>query len=107
LPLARPLLSRTAVTLRIETESGEDTRTLRLSGRIDTEALPQLHAQIRSRGSGVVLDLFEVTLVDAGVVRFLNACETEGIELRGCAAYIREWMRREQSRATSTGLQGG
>jgi hypothetical protein len=45
-----------------------------------------------------VLDLDEVTLVDVAVVRFLIACKAEGIELRHCAPYIREWMGREQGR---------
>ena len=40
----------------------------------------------------------EVTLVDVAVVRFLIACEAEGIELRHCAPYIREWMSMERSR---------
>jgi len=42
--------------------------------------------------------LYEVTLVDVGVVRFLIACEAEGIELLNCAPYIREWMSRERNR---------
>ena len=40
----------------------------------------------------------EVTLVDVTVVRFLVACEAEGIELVRCARYIREWMDRERGR---------
>jgi hypothetical protein len=42
--------------------------------------------------------LDEVTLVDVAAVRFLIACEAEGIEVRHCAPYIREWMAREQGR---------
>jgi hypothetical protein len=45
-----------------------------------------------------VLDLDQVTLVDVWVVRFLIACEAEGIELLHCAPYIREWMHRERGR---------
>jgi hypothetical protein len=29
------------------------------------------------------------------VVRFLSACESEGIQLLNCTAYIREWIARE------------
>lgn len=34
----------------------------------------------------------EVTLVDSEVVRFLAQCETNGLRLMNCPAYIREWM---------------
>jgi hypothetical protein len=40
----------------------------------------------------VVLDLLELTLVDSEVVRFLVQCETNGLRLVNCPAYIREWM---------------
>jgi hypothetical protein len=43
-----------------------------------------------------VLELREVSLVDAEVVRFLSACESEGIQLLNCSAYIREWIVRER-----------
>ena len=44
----------------------------------------------------IMLELKEVALVDAEVVRFLCACESEGILLQDCSAYIREWIVREQ-----------
>jgi hypothetical protein len=44
-----------------------------------------------------ILDLSEVTLVDLGVVRFLIKCQDEGIELRQCPLYVREWMVRERA----------
>jgi len=37
-----------------------------------------------------------VTLVDVAVVRFLVACESDGVALVHCAPYIREWMGREE-----------
>jgi len=86
------------VTLRIETASDGQTATLRLIGRIESESLDELLAQVRSHRPRLVLDLDEVTLVDVGVVRFLIACEAEGIDLLNCAPYIREWMSREQER---------
>lgn len=46
----------------------------------------------------VVLDLGEVTIVDADVVRFLMACEAEGIEFLHCPPFIREWILGEQDR---------
>jgi hypothetical protein len=51
----------------------------------------------------VVLDLAEVTLVDVETVRFLCGSEAKGIELRHCPSYVREWIRREQGAAGSSG----
>jgi anti-anti-sigma regulatory factor len=85
------------MTLRIETTSDGRTATLRLIGRIESEYLDELQAQVQKHRPRLVLDLDEVTLVDVGVVRFLIACEAQGIELLNCAPYIREWMDREQA----------
>ena len=76
------------MTLKIEA-------TLHLMGRIGAENLGELLALVRKLRPHVVLDLDEVMLVDISVVHFLIACEAEGIELRHCARYIREWMDRE------------
>ena len=86
------------MTLRIETASDGQTATLRLIGRIESESLDELRAQVRRHRPRLVLDLDEVTLVDVGVVRFLIASEAEGIGLLNCAPYIREWMSRERER---------
>ena len=85
------------MTLRIETASDSRTVTLRLFGRIESMHLDELQAQVRGHRPELVLDLDEVTLVDLSVVRFLIACEANGIELRHCAPYIREWMNRERA----------
>ena len=69
---------------------------LRISGRIDAEHVSELRACLLRHGPHVVLDLDEVQLVDVAVVRFLTRCEAEGMELRNCSRYIREWMDRER-----------
>jgi hypothetical protein len=33
--------------------------------------------------------------VDRDIVRFLRACEADGIELRNCPPYIRAWIEQE------------
>jgi hypothetical protein len=86
---------QTTVTLKIEKLAGEHGTTLKLIGRIRAEHLAELRGQIAASAPSV-LDLREVTLVDAEVVRFLSACESEGIHLQHCSAYIREWIVREQ-----------
>jgi len=84
------------MTLKIEKESDGRKTIIRLSGRLRSEHLDQLMAQIDGDPSQVVLDLDGVTLVDVEVVRFLNSGEESGVELLNCWPYIREWMLREQ-----------
>ncbi len=86
------------MTLRIETSFDGQTAILRLIGRIESEYLDVLQAHVRRHRPRVVLDLNEVTLVDVGIVRFLIACEDEGIELLNCAPYIRNWISGERDR---------
>ena len=69
---------------------------LRVSGRIDAEHVSELRSCISRHGSNVVLDLDEVRLVDVATVRFLVRCEADGMQLRNCSRYIREWMGRER-----------
>jgi anti-anti-sigma regulatory factor len=65
-------------------------------GRIDASQLPDLQDLVLLESPrGAVLDLLEVTLVDSDVVRFLVQCETRGLRIVNCPAYIREWMGRE------------
>ena len=70
---------------------------IKLIGWLRSEYLAELRANIGRSGRPVVLEMAEVTLVDVEAVRFLGACETQGIELRHCPAYIREWITREHA----------
>ncbi len=69
---------------------------LRVSGRIDAEQVSELRAWLLRCGPNVVLDLDEVQLVDVATVRFLVRCEADGMQLRNCSRYVREWMGRER-----------
>ena len=83
--------------LKITRVTGNGTTTLMVSGRIQAEQLSDLRRSIEAeRTCAVVLDLSEVSLVDGEVVRFLLHCETQGIRLAQCPAYVREWMVREE-----------
>jgi anti-anti-sigma regulatory factor len=84
------------VTLKIEKTVGEHGTTIKLMGRIRAEHLGELKEQITASVPRIVLELGEVSLVDADAVRFLGSCESEGIELLNCSAYIREWIVRER-----------
>ena len=88
------------MTLRIERFSAQGRTVVRLIGRVQSECLAEVEAQIQGTEPRPALDLEEVTLVDVGAVRFLSVCEQSGIELH-CAPYIRHWMaseRRSQGR---------
>ena len=69
-----------------------------LSGEIDKEEIAELEALLRSEAKGrtIVLDLKDLTLVGRAAISFLGRCEAEGIGLRNCAAYVREWITRER-----------
>ena len=87
------------MTLKIEKTLGEHCTIIKLMGRITAEHLSELKAQITASAPTIVLDLGEVSLVDTDVVRFLSVCESDGIQLQNCSAYIREWIFREQESA--------
>jgi len=84
------------MTLRIEKISDGGKAIFRVSGRIGSEHLMELQAEIDGLGTGTALDLEHVTLVDVEGVRFLSDCEFRGIELVRCSQYIREWIARER-----------
>jgi len=71
---------------------------VRLSGRIQSGHLRLLRVQIESCAQKPILNLEEVALVDRAVVRFLGHCESNGIELRQCPLYVREWLLKERNR---------
>jgi len=77
------------------TRNGETVFTV--SGRMHSENLAELSNlfETGSANGRMALDLKELTLVDRYAVRFLKRCESNGIELRNCPAYIRKWITRE------------
>ena len=85
-----------AVTLRIQRVSAQGCTVVRLIGRVQSECLAEIEAQMEGAMPRLALDLEEVTLVDVGAVRFLSACQQSGIELLHCAPYIRHWMASER-----------
>jgi hypothetical protein len=74
---------------------------LALSGQIDDQNIAELEIQIRSetKGSSIALDLNDLTLVSRDAISFLERCETDGVTLRNCAGYIREWITRQRKRS--------
>jgi anti-anti-sigma regulatory factor len=78
--------------------SANDNVVFTVSGRLDAENVTDLSALLAAEPTGLalVLDLKDVVLVDRDVIRFLRAREGDGIALRNCPAYIREWITREE-----------
>ena len=69
-----------------------------LSGRMDEEHIAELETLISSEATGrhMVLDLKNVTLLGRDAIGFLARCEANGITLKNCSGYVREWIRRQR-----------
>ena len=84
------------MTFKIEKYHDRHSTTIRLIGRMRAEHLSELEKRIRESESKIVLDLEELNLVDVEAVRFLGICETQGVTLLNCSAYIRDWIGKER-----------
>jgi hypothetical protein len=69
-----------------------------VSGRLQADNVSELSALLAAepKGRALVLDLKDLILVDRDAVRFLRACEANGIALRKCPPYIQTWIAREE-----------
>ena len=83
------------MTCRIDRVSIEEGVVLRVSGRLTGAGLEVLRTALGERGV-VAIELAEIELVDLDAVTLLALAEVNGIELRNCPAYIREWVTRER-----------
>jgi hypothetical protein len=86
------------MTLKIKRIAGKRATRICLSGQLRSEHLDQLKSEVERGGARVTLDLEELDLVDVEGVRFLNECESAGVSIRHCSAYIKEWMLQERRR---------
>jgi len=84
------------MTLRIDQSQSQGFRVFTLTGRIETEHIAQLEELFKRDRKSIVLDLAEVRLADRDAVRFLARCEADGMEVKNCPSYIREWMNRDK-----------
>jgi hypothetical protein len=79
----------------------------RVSGRITAQELGMLQDLLRQESGPVAIDLKDVLLVDREAVKLLAFSEVNGVELRNCPAYIREWVTRERVQSKVDGsIQG-
>ena len=86
--------------LRIQRSTERSRVVFALSGRIEAEEVAELQRlfQSESKDHNLVLDLKDLRLVNREAVRFLSGCEADGIQLRNCPAYIREWIVAERDK---------
>lgn len=87
------------MTLRIQKSEERGWVVLSLTGRIQADLIPELQCLLRSdlADHHVVLDLKEVRLADLDAVRFLAKTEAEGVRLRNCSAFVRQWISQERN----------
>ena len=80
--------------LRIEKSSHSEFVIFTLSGRIENEKIRELQEilALEQAGQKIAFDLKDVKLVDRHSVEFLAECESQGVELWNCPAYLREWI---------------
>ena len=83
------------MTYRIDRLSTEQGLVLYISGRLAEEDLEVVRMALDGRRV-VAIELAEVELVSRDAVKLLVQAEAEGIELRSCPAYIREWITNER-----------
>jgi hypothetical protein len=83
--------------LKIERQSYGKTIIISLIGRIRADDLAELKKQIDDSAEAKALDLSEITIVNADVIRFLSVTERKGTPLMGCPPYVREWILRERA----------
>src|ERR1700745_1298402 len=76
---------------------GQGRARLCISGRITEEAGNTLRALLEEEEGVVIIDLKDVLIVDREAITLLAVCESNGVELRNCPAYIREWVTREMA----------
>lgn len=84
------------MTCRIDRRWTEQGLLLYVSGRLASEDLQVVRTALDGRRV-VAIELSEVELVDREAVKLLAQAEAEGIELRSCPAYIREWITSERT----------
>lgn len=83
---------------RIETAARGRFTVFVLSGRIEKPAIAELRRlfECQTDYCDIVLDLKDISIIDRDVMHFFVRCESDGVKLENCPAYVREWMEREK-----------
>jgi len=84
------------MTFKIEKDSDRQSTTIRLIGRIQSEHLDELKAQISAAGRASALDVGGISLISVEGIRFLNSCAASGVSIANASPYISKWMALER-----------
>jgi hypothetical protein len=84
------------VTLKIVRIRAKGKTRICLSGELRFADLEAVRAEIARAAPPVILDLDEIDLLDIHGIRWLNACQAQGVQVENCAPYICEWMLQEK-----------
>jgi hypothetical protein len=91
------------MTCRIDRQViGEGRIMLCISGRIMEDGGNTLRSLLEQEEGIVTIDLKDVLIVDREAVKLLAVYESNGVELRNCVGYIREWITRETADRNSS-----
>jgi len=76
--------------IRITTSKDNKATTIRVEGRLNAEAVPDLQREVKLASALLRLDLSGLISADAEGIKELRDLSAKGAELRGASAYIRE-----------------
>jgi hypothetical protein len=85
------------MTFKIERRRSGDELVVQLIGNLVSEHLDEVKAQVCQPGCQVVMDASELTLIGVEGIRFLNACQDDGIPIINASPYVSKWMALERS----------
>jgi anti-anti-sigma regulatory factor len=93
------ILARGSMLMLRITRNANGETVFRVSGELGAENVAEIEAVIGAENNGtrITLDLADLRSVDGEAVKSLERWEADAIKLRNCAAYIREWIRRQRS----------
>ena len=80
------------MTSRITTVHDDSAWTIRVEGRLDADAVPDLQAEVKLASGPLRMDLSGLISADAEGIKELRALSAKGAELRGGSAYIRQLL---------------
>ena len=80
------------MTIRITSTKNDKATTIRVKGRLNTEAVPDLQREVQLASAPLRLDLSGLISADAEGIKELRALSAKGAELRGASAYIRQLL---------------
>jgi hypothetical protein len=83
--------------LKIDKIATKHSTVIRLFGRLRREHSGIVTKQIQSLTGEITLDLGELALISVEGVRFLNACQDQGIVVANASPHVTDWMKRERN----------